>query len=104
MREAESWLGQTPKTKLQTPKKLQTPNPQADLRLWIRTLELGIFLVFGVWFLVFHFFSSFIAMITAPMSAAVSSRPMTSSGNTNFVISASPICLTVASAIGAGSR
>ena len=35
--------------------------------------------------------------MTAPIIAAVSSRPMISSGKTNFVISASPMFLTVAS-------
>src|ERR1035438_8737174 len=43
-----------------------------------------------------HFFPSCcMAMMTAPRSAAVNSRPITSSGNTYLVMSASPICLTV---------
>ena len=48
--------------------------------------------------------SSRIAIITAPISAAVSKSPIISSGKTNLVISASPICLTVTSTYSAGSR
>ena len=40
--------------------------------------------------------SSRIAMITAPISAAVSNKPITSNGRTNFVIRSLPICSTVA--------
>src|SRR5262249_48316378 len=45
-----------------------------------------------------HFFpSSFIAIITATIKAAVKSRPTTSSGRTNLLISELPICWTVTS-------
>ena len=39
-------------------------------------------------------------MMTAPINAAVSSRPMTSSGRTYWVISTSPMFLTVAAGAG----
>src|SRR6266511_6007436 len=44
---------ETPKTKLQTPKKFQVPSskPRHALRDW--NLELGVSLVFGAWSLVF---------------------------------------------------
>ena len=47
-----AFFPQTPKTKLQTPEKLQATNiNQTALNDWI--LEFGAFLVFGVWSLVF---------------------------------------------------
>src|SRR6185369_11532156 len=46
---------QTPNTKLQTPEKLQAPSSKLEARAAVWSLELGISLVFGSWFLVFRF-------------------------------------------------
>jgi two-component system, response regulator PdtaR len=45
----------TPNTKLQTPEKLQAPSSKLEARAAVWSLELGISLVFGAWFLVFRF-------------------------------------------------
>src|SRR5881396_2084374 len=46
---------QTPNTKLQTPEKLQASSSKLEARAAVWSLELGISLVFGAWFLVFRF-------------------------------------------------
>src|SRR5207244_8442676 len=49
-----STRSQTPNTKLQTPEKLQAPSSKLEARAAVWSLELGISLVFGAWFLVFR--------------------------------------------------
>src|SRR5213592_4345691 len=46
---------QTPNTKHQAPEKLQAPSSKLEARAAVWSLELGISLVFGAWFLVFRF-------------------------------------------------
>src|SRR6266705_3817007 len=46
---------QTPNTKHQAPEKLQAPSSKLEARAAVWSLELGISLVFGSWFLVFRF-------------------------------------------------
>src|SRR5438093_2082621 len=50
-----STRSQAPNTKLQTPEKLQAPSSKLEARAAVWSLELGISLVFGSWFLVFRF-------------------------------------------------
>src|SRR5438046_9530061 len=97
MRKVESWWRKTPNTKIQTAKKSQAPNSQRAGRHPAWNLVFEASLAFDVWDLVFHF-SSFIAMITAPISAAVRSSATTSSGSTYSVINFAPIFFTLISA------
>src|SRR5205814_4316598 len=46
---------QTPSTKHQTPNSNETPSSKLQVRSAVGSLELGISLVFGAWFLVFQF-------------------------------------------------
>src|SRR5439155_20483594 len=50
-----STRSQTPNTKLRTPEKLQAPSSKLEARAAVWSLELGISLVFGAWFLEFRF-------------------------------------------------